>query len=77
MKSEDQYLKFVLWNDEDGLGPVEVERHRVRIVPDGLLDFFVRECIDGSPISFPPSGVVPRDPRNIFVFRLCALAVLR
>ena len=52
-------------DDQDGLGPVEIQWNRVRIVPNGLLDLFICQRIDRGPISLPPPGIA-RQTRVIF-----------
>lgn len=64
-------------NHENGFRPVEIERHCVGVVANGLLDFFIGERVNCGPISLPPSGSVPRDRCKISAFRLSARALPR
>ena len=56
---------FLRGNDEDSFRPVNVEWNCIRVIANGFFDFGISKRIDASPVSLAPSGIVPRDDRNI------------
>jgi hypothetical protein len=52
--------RFLLrWNDEDGIGPVDIKRDGVGIVANRFCNFLVCQGIDSRPVSLPAPAIIP------------------
>src|ERR1700736_913019 len=55
--------------DQNGVGPVEIDRHRVGIVGDSLGNVLVRQGVDARPVSLALTPIAP-SPRYNFLSNL-------